>query len=553
MRCRAPPLYDDTGAYRTDGMIRRNASILTVLLALVLLQVALYQPSEPFFYNDETRHVMTGVFFKDLLYDHPVTHVRQYAIDYYLKYPALGILVWPPLFYVTEGVAMSVFGTSMVVSRVLIGLFALFACVYLFLLSRRVVGPNRAALVVLAFGTTQLIFKYSHFVMLEMPMLALALGATYHFVLYLEQERRRDLFWWGLLAAASALTRFDVIYLLVLFPLLGALYRKWDILRKKEVWITMVAALCLVAPAYIVTATSVGWLHAREVTETMDAGDPALLSWARLFYYPAGLPYNLSWFFVIAAVVGAISAIARRDKSCLVFATIVAAVYVTFTPIAEMRERHVIYWVPALAFFAAEGVYHAAQLLRWRLAVGILAGAVFGGAFAQAAPQLRTYLVGYTAAAQYVQSHTANPPLCLYIGSLNGNFIYQMRRADPARRIWTLRGEKLADALPRKEGSTQPDPDKLLQAIKDYSPTFILVEHTSDPAFLAPSAWLAKLIEDHPERFRVEREFPMFSNSWQFAGGRILVYRNLTPNPSASGDVKLNIRLLRQTVRGRLP
>jgi hypothetical protein len=386
-----------------------------------------------------------------------------------------------------------------------------------------------------------------------MPMLALALGATYHLVLYLEQERRRDLFWCGFLVAASALTRFDVIYLLVLFPMLLALYRKWGILRKREVWITIIAALCLVTPAYIVTAANVGWLHAREVTETMDAGDPAIFSWARLFWYPASLPLNLSWFFVIAAVVGIVFAVLRRDKSCLLFAIIIAAVYVTFTPIAEMRERHVIYWVPALAFFAAEGVYHAAQFLRWKLAVGVLAGVVFGGAFAQAAPHVRTFLLGYAAAAQYVESQTVNPPLCLYIGSLNGNFIYQMRRADPARRMWTLRGEKLADALlGPEENSTQPDPDKLLQAIHEYSPTLIVVEHASDPAFLAPSAWLAKLIADHPERFRLEREFPMFSNSWQFAGGRILVYRNLTPNPSASGSLELNIRMLRQSVRGRL-
>jgi hypothetical protein len=220
-----------------------------------------------------------------------------------------------------------------------------------------------------------------------------------------------------------------------------------------------------------------------------------------------------------------------------------------------MRERHVIYWVPALAFFAAEGVCRVAQLLRWRLAVGVLAGVVFGGSFAQAAPHVRTFLVGYADAAQYVVAHTASPPLCLYVGSLNGNFIYQMRRADPARRIWTLRGEKLAEALPQSQSNPthQTDTDTILQAIYEYSPTFILVEHATDPALLAPSARLARLVTDHSERFRLEREFPMFSNSSQFAGGKIFVYRNLVPNPSATGNLELNIRLLRQSVRSRLP
>jgi hypothetical protein len=342
--------------------------------------------------------------------------------------------------------------------------------------------------------------------------------------------------------------------LLVLFPALVTLYGKWEIWRKREVWIAIFGVLCIVAPAYFVTAANVGWLHAKEATQAMDAGDPAMFSWARLLWYPASLPYNLSWFFVVAATLGIGSAIVRRDKSCLVFAAIIAAVYLTFTPIAEMRERHVIYWVPALAFFAAEGVYCVARRLEWRLAVGVLAGVVFGGSFAQAAPHVRTFLAGYADAAQYVVSHTTKPPLCLYIGALNGNFIYQMRRADPARRMWTLRGEKLADALPPSAYPTHPPgADKMLQAIYEYSPSFVLVEHATDPALLAPSARLAQLIADHPERFRLEREFPMISNSWQFAGGRILVYRNLVPNPSASGDLEINIPLLRQSVRGRLP
>jgi hypothetical protein len=534
-------------------MIRRNASILIVLLAMVLLQAITYQPSEPFFYNDETRHVMSGVFFMDLFHDRP-THLRQYAIDYYLKYPALGILVWPPLFYGLEGVAMAVFGSSVVVARVLLGLFGLLAGLYLFVLSRRVVGPNRAAMSVLAFGTTPLIFKYSHFVMLEIPMLALALGATYHFVVYLEQETKRDLYLWGFLCAAAALTRFDVIYLLVLFPVLLTVQKKWGILKRREVVLTVIGALLLIAPVYAVTAANVGWLHGKEVTQTMDPSDPPMLSLSRLFFYPATLPYNLSWFFVGAAVFGLAVAIWRRDRSCLVFTAIIVAVYVTFTPIAEMRERHVIYWAPALAFFAAEGVYHASRFWRDGITAGILAGAVFGGAFAQAVPSVRTFLTGYADAARYVEANTTSPPLCLFIGSLNGNFVYQMRRADSARRIWTLRGEKLADTLaPASNEATRPDADQMLAAIYRYSPTYILVERASDPARSAGSEWLAKLVQGHEERFRLERSFPIVTNSPQYAYGMILVYRNLVPNPSAAQSVELHIRMLRQNVQGRIP
>jgi hypothetical protein len=165
---------------------------------------------------------------------------------------------------------------------------------------------------------------------------------------------------------------------------------------------------------------------------------------------------------------------------------------------------------------------------------------------------VRTFLTGYADAARYVERNTAGPPLCLFIGSLDGNFIYQLRRADPARRIWTLRGEKLADTL-AQSGKNATQPDQMLVTIYQYSPTFILVEKVNDPTLIADSDWLARLVQRHPERFRLEREFPIATNNPQYAGGKILAYRNLAPNPAALQSLELHIRMLRQSVQGRLP
>ena len=69
---------------------------------------------EPWKNNDETRHVMTGVFFRDALFDwrESAADPRGYAARYYAQYPALGVLVWPPFFYAVEGGAMATFGTD---------------------------------------------------------------------------------------------------------------------------------------------------------------------------------------------------------------------------------------------------------------------------------------------------------------------------------------------------------------------------------------------------------------------------------------------------------
>ena len=103
---------------------------------------------------------MTGVFFRDVFVDQPVDHLRDYTVRYYLQYPALGLLVWPPCFYVLEGLVMLALGTSMVIAKSLVTVFAGVACIYLFRLVCRTHGAFSAAMAVLFFGFAPLVFAY---------------------------------------------------------------------------------------------------------------------------------------------------------------------------------------------------------------------------------------------------------------------------------------------------------------------------------------------------------------------------------------------------------
>lgn len=212
---------------------------LLLLVALVAAHALDYRVTEPFFYNDETRHVMTGVYFRDVIADLPVSNFREYTVSYYLQYPALGLLVWPPFFYILEGLLMSVFGTSLVVPQMLVGLFGALGCAYLFLLARRTGDLSTATVATLIFGFSPLVFEYSQYVMLEVPTLAIALAAIYHFVRYLDAERRRDLMFAATFSALAALTRFDAVYLLPLFLISLAVRKRWDVLRRDPEFIVV--------------------------------------------------------------------------------------------------------------------------------------------------------------------------------------------------------------------------------------------------------------------------------------------------------------------------
>ena len=106
--------------------LRSIAHPVFILVAVFVLHLFASPYGEPWRYNDEALHVMTGVFIRDAIYDLPqsINNPKQYAIHYYTQYPALGLLVWPPLFHCAEGVTMTVFGTSYLVARVLLSLFA---------------------------------------------------------------------------------------------------------------------------------------------------------------------------------------------------------------------------------------------------------------------------------------------------------------------------------------------------------------------------------------------------------------------------------------------
>lgn len=552
-------------------MPTRSKNSLVFLCLMLTLGAAYalgYRASEPFFNNDETRHVMTGVYFRDLLRDLPLGHLRDYTIDYYLQYPALGLLVWPPFFYLLEGLAMCAFGTSPAVPKALVGLFAVAACAYLFRLVCRTHDVNRAAAAVLFFGLSPLVFELSHYVMLEVPTLALGLAATYHFVCYADAGRRRDLLLAALSAALAALTRFDAVYLLPLFALLLASRGRWEILRRKEVWAAAAAALLLVAPFHALSASGIGWMHFKFVTETLSPSDPGFLSLDRFLFYPAQLPAQVGWPALIPALVGLVSGLgaARRGKVSIYLA-LTAAAYLTFTPMGELDPRHTIYWVPAFAFFAADGLALLAGWLRApQLQLPLTACALAGVMWATLAQPLKS-LRGYEEAARVVAASSEGSPFCLFVGRLNGNFIYQLRRQDPGRRLWVLRADKLLFSVLTVPGiqyrQLAASEEDVLATIFKYDPEFIVLEVPS-PSGIRYTAQddvlraefegrVREVVGKHPERFKLEKVVAVDSDEPAFRGTALQVFRNTLRNPNPERRLEFDVLMLRRSLQTVVP
>src|SRR5215210_7390783 len=394
--------------------------ITGVLLVLGLAQALAWQPSEPFYNNDENRHVMTGVFFHDFLADLPRHGLRDYVTQYYMQYPALGLMVWPPLFYGIEGAFMVVFGTSYAAALVLIGLFSALAFTYFFLLVRRTHGEAAAAVSVLLLGCAPLVFTLSHHVMLEMPALAFVMAAVYHFVRYLDLERRLDVYAASSAAALFALTRFDGLFLLLFFGLAIVARRRFDVLRRREAWLAALLALAIVLPVYVPMMIEFGRAHVLMTVQGGAEGFAGRGLWYTLTYYPWDLVRQIGTFTVVPCVVGFLAALGpARRRACWPYLTLAAATYLAFTPLAELEERHSIYWYPAFALFAWVGIEWLASRLKLPHLRTALAAVVVCGALWTAATSQTLYLRGYEEAARYVVANTRSSRFTFIDGFLN--------------------------------------------------------------------------------------------------------------------------------------
>ncbi len=528
-----------------------------VLLTAFAAHLAVAQPAEPSFNNDETRHVMTGVYFRDLLLDRPAEGLRAYTERYYLQYPALGLLVWPPFFYLVEGVAMLALGTSFTAARLVVGAFAALAIVYLFRLARRTHGLKTATLAALLFALSPLVFQFAHQVMLEVPTLALALIAVFYGVRYLDEGRGRDLSLCCLATALTALTRFDGIFLAPFFLILLAGRRRLGLLRRPGVLLRVAAAVLVVAPVYALTALEMGGAHLKAVRDGTDpTTSTGFLAWQNLVYYPACVPQQVGWFVALAALLGLAAALRRRAASWPYLA-LTGATYLTFTPMAELAPRHAIYWVPALAVFAADGLRLAAGL-RPRLRLRPVLGGAAVACTAWLALAAPVYSVrGYEAAARYTLEEGGGETFCLFDGLLNGNFIYQMRRLDPARATWVLRGDKiLYGMLSEPHGGyaewVHSDED-VLAVIDRYGPELIVVEEPQLYFRLPAAERLRDVLRRRTDRFVREAVFPLETNHPSLKGGELHVYRNLAPKGARAECVEVKMLSLGRSLQVTRP
>jgi hypothetical protein len=511
--------------------------VTAVILATYLATAV---ATEPFFNGDETRHVVTGVFVRDAIRDGGYRHPRAYAEQFYAQYPALGLIAYPPGFYAIEGMVMSVFGPTFTTARAVEYGYFVLAAAYLFALARRTHGLLVAAVATLLYGVSRDVFYHTRAVMLETPLTACGLGALFHLERFLTGGRRRDLALVGFWTVAAGLHRYDAVFLAPTFALRLAFAGRLPLLLRRDVLMTGTVTILALAPVYLLAYAQIGSTVAKTPVDEMPL-------WWKVTYYPSMVWFQLGHLGAVAAGIGFVRTF-RRDRwaAAAPYWALAAGVYATMTPLGELTSsRHTIPWVPALCVFAAEAMTSPARAGRPWLAA-LFATAVLGQSAHWTLDTPPPYVRGYRPAAEFVVAHSTGTCVVLFDGLLDGTFVYEVLSADPDRRVWVARGDKLLYAVRCDPGTEYVEwakgEDDILQLISELDPDFIVVEDPPAKYEVPMAKILRSVLANHPDRFTVvaENQIEQGNLDW-LENRRLITYRCTRQDPTRPRELRLKM------------
>ena len=502
-----------------------------LLVAAVAVAVAWPRGREQdFWFSDASRHALDGMFLLDLVRDGGLAQPQHYALTYAARYPALGVVYYPPLFAVAEGLVYIVAGPGVAAARATIVLFAIAAGMGCYVLGRRIQGGAFGCVAAILFLTMDAVVFWSRDVMLEMPMTAFCILTVLCLHVWVEDGKR----WAGVACAAcllaAILTKQSAIHLLCVAPAYILVRKRWRLLWSRE------AICCYIVGALVLVPYGLFQAHhyGAAVSSTLTARGPLakLVEVPRWIAFAKAMPSLISWPLVVLALVGAGAGVVRREwtkgRVCLVW---LAAAYVSLSYLGYGTTRFAFPVLPAVAFLAALGLWaivprRAGKLpLRAVAVVALLAYRSYCGVGADV-PWVSD---GYRQAAALVMAEPRGETV-LFHGYHAGNFAYHVRIADGKRQAIVLRSDKLfgrvhrgLDADARFEAAVS-SAEEVQRLLVEHGVGYVVLEPGQAAAAHAIRPLLAAAVANGPWRLRAR--VPVTSHGAKPGTGEILVYEN---------------------------
>lgn len=433
------------------GLLTNRRAQVLLILGVWCFLCWLHWDNDGLWFYDATQHAAHGVFWKDFL---PNLNLKpwDYVMSYFARYPIIRPTRYPPAFYVPMALVYGLMGPSPYYAKFLVLATTLLAALYTMAWCRRWVSPNMgwmgAWLMLLP-----MVVKWSHAVMLNVPVLAFSIAGLYHFHRWLESPQEspawRQLYLGAAWAVLSMLTHVTncVIVLIFVVWLLMARRLRW-LLKVRTIGVMVVSALVLLPWFLVVMKYEMGRVHA-VVGSTSWISEP--LRWHWLFYAQKA-PMLFSMHMLGVAGVGVVTGLRirrwRRETLYLVALTVVC--YLFFTYMRWRDVRYVILFALPIVLFSGMaflGVHQwLSQCLRlapsrsnWRLGGGV-ALVLIGQLWLTTQVEVPC-VSGYAELVRYMEEVAPDEPL-FYEGSRDDIFAFYVLAGDPHYQRQALCGNR---------------------------------------------------------------------------------------------------------------
>jgi hypothetical protein len=151
-------------------MIRNGEpiAVFAVMLGVVIiLQILGGVYSSSFGELDEPMHLVSSLMVRDFIAALDFHHPWQFAQQYYLHYPKVGIGHWPPIFHAILGIWFLILGASRATSMMFIAIIAAATACIIYSVGKRLIGRWAGILAAVLFIASPLVQESSALVMTE--------------------------------------------------------------------------------------------------------------------------------------------------------------------------------------------------------------------------------------------------------------------------------------------------------------------------------------------------------------------------------------------------
>ncbi len=540
------------------GAARAELAVLFVLAAAAYILFETSPKSGDFWWSDAPRHALNGVFILDLVRDLPLDNPKQYAVNYYVQYPALTILFYPPLLPTVMAAFYAVFGVSHFVAQLCITVFGFFLAWGSYRLARFWLPPWRALAVGLLLVGAPEIALWGRQVMLDIPAYACLVWSAVFFVRYLNEERPAFLYASNAFLVFGLYTKLNLIFFAPVLAVALVVARGTNLFRDRHAWVN--------AGLFVVALSPLVWMTLELGTANIESvvggqrPDLPLTSIDAWVYYARQMPLQLGWVMVFLALGFVAGCVRRRDwrlpRNVFLFLLLWFGIgYLFFSAVSVRVPRHDIFILFPVALFAVlflDRVLGRDGVLSGRLASpAALVLALTTFAYTIATHPVR-YVAGYAEAADFVAAHAPSRDVILFSGYRDGSFIFNLRAKGTRPDLTVLRADKLLlrVAIERRRGMEEKEytEPEIAEMLNGYGVHYVVAQ-TDFWTDLAPMARLQRVLQS--ERFEEVAAIRAVANFDQ-PDKELKVYRNLGAVQERPPRIKLEILSIGRTVEGRV-